>query len=246
VGVAHVTRDERQSEVSALDATPHLVQQLAGTPEPLTRPLLIEEPVVQGACEVHRTKPGTAQVTCRQIPVVGQLPQPPGLLKVVVDIPEVGESVIGVGAGLDGQCRLQVARGSVEVASKHRLPTGDDEAMSRGRPHEPMIGPPPAEPLLHEMRGLSSSTAIACASSCRPGPLGNRPKCATSDVPTAGWQLRWLSGTASHTVRVGHPMGQDDVWHAHAAKEHALRQPPCPDHLLDPGLGANWPHCQVR
>ena len=60
------------------------------------------------------------------------------------------------------------------------------------------------------------------------------------------WQLRWPSGTASHTVRVGHPMGQDDVWHAHAAKEHALRQPPCPDHLLDPGLGANWPHCQVR
>ena len=141
MGVAHVTRDERQSEVSALDATPHLVQQLAGTPEPLTRPLLIEEPVVQGACEVHRTKPGTAQVTCRQIPVVGQLPQPPGLLEVIVDVPEIAESVIGIGTGLDGQRGLQVARGGVEVASKHRLPTGGDKAASRARLHEPMIGP---------------------------------------------------------------------------------------------------------
>ena len=34
-------------------------------------------------------------------------------------------------------------RAAVEVARTHRLPTGDDEAVSRGRPHEPMIGPAP-------------------------------------------------------------------------------------------------------
>jgi hypothetical protein len=27
---------------------------------------------------------------------------------------------------------------------------------------------------------------------------GNRPKCATSDVPTAGWQLRWPSRGGPH------------------------------------------------
>jgi hypothetical protein len=77
--------------------------------------------------------------------VVGQDPQPPGLLEVVIDVPEEGESVIGLGTGLDFERGLQVARGSVEVASTHRLPTGDDEAVSRGRPHEPMIGPPSAK-----------------------------------------------------------------------------------------------------
>jgi hypothetical protein len=41
------------------------------------------EPVVQGACEVHCGEPRTAQVTRRQVPVVGHLPQPPGLLEVV-------------------------------------------------------------------------------------------------------------------------------------------------------------------
>ena len=154
MGVAHVTRDERQREVPALDATPRLVQQLTGTHEPLTRPRLVEEPVVQGGCEVHGSTPGTAQVTCREVPVVGQLPQPPRLLEVVVDVPEVGESVIGIGAGLDGQRGLQVARGTVEVASTHRLPTGHDEAVSRGRPHQPMIGPPPAYALAAAGRPL--------------------------------------------------------------------------------------------
>jgi hypothetical protein len=100
---------------------------------------------------VHCGKPGAAQVTHRQVGVVGQDPQPPGLLEVVIDVPEEGESVIGLGTGLDFERGLQVARGSVEVASTHRLPTGDDEAVSRGRPHELMIGPPsllrrPAEP----------------------------------------------------------------------------------------------------
>ena len=116
VGIAHVTRDERQREVPALDATTRLVQQLAGTPQPLTRPRPVEEPVVQGACEVHCGKPGTAQVTRRQVRVVGQLPLPPGLLEVVFDVPEVAENVIGLGAGLDGQRCLQRSRGAVEVA----------------------------------------------------------------------------------------------------------------------------------
>src|SRR4029450_8363762 len=130
VGVAHVTRDECESEVSAFDATPHLVQQLASPPEPLTRPLLIEKPVVEGARGVSRGKPGTALVPRRKVPLVCQLPQAPGLLEVVVHIAEVSQSVMGLRTRLDGQRRLQVARCSVEVASTHRLPTGDNEAVS--------------------------------------------------------------------------------------------------------------------
>jgi hypothetical protein len=105
---------------------------------------------------VHCGEPGTAQVTRRQVPVVGQLPQPAGLLEVVVDVAEVGESVMGLGAGLDGQRGLQESRGSFEVAGTHRLLTGDDEAVSRGRPHEPMIGPPGTEILSSAGRPVGS------------------------------------------------------------------------------------------
>jgi hypothetical protein len=55
-----------------------------------------------------------------------------------------------------------------------------------------------------------------------------------------------VGDTASHRVRVGHPIGQDDVWHGHAAKSMRSGSRRVTDHLLDPGLGANWPHCQVR
>jgi hypothetical protein len=117
VGIARVTRDERQREVPALDATPRLIQQLAGTPEPLTRASLVEESVVQGACEVNCGASGAAQVARCQVRVVGQLPLPPGLLEVVFDVPEVAENVIGLGARLDGERCLQRSRGAIEVAA---------------------------------------------------------------------------------------------------------------------------------
>ena len=136
-----------------------------------------------------------------------------------------GVRVVGPGAVLDGQRGLQGARGSIEVASKHRLPTGDDEAVSRGRSHEPMIGPGIRRGRDSNGSVIKSNAGVGCARvhSGRNRALDPAPGRLHDPHRPGASQRRWLPTHTSIAFERSHE-GIDDLTPIQAEHVHAWGQ----------------------